>query len=288
MMTSDMLEDDITGCAHDLRQKGTAFAIATVVRTVDATSVKPGAKALLLQDGTVLEGWIGGGCVRGAIARGAVEALREGSARLISLRPEEVLERDGLRAGDRVDGVEYARNGCPSKGSMDIFIEPVLPRPRLMVFGNSPVALALADLAVAFEFQITAQTDPGAPEDIAQAQDTADAPGMQRRFVVVASQGKGDMAHLQCALESGAEYIAFVGSKRKFATLADRLVDQGAERAALQQIVAPAGLDIQAVTPKEIALSILAQVVQRHRQGHRQSQSQSQHPDEGEKPNPRG
>ncbi|WP_114287390.1 XdhC family protein [Candidatus Halocynthiibacter alkanivorans] len=273
MNTSDMLEDEITGCAHDLRKKGTAFAIATVVRTVDATSVKPGAKALLLQDGEVLEGWIGGGCVRGAIARAAVEALREGTPRLISLRPEEVLEREGLRAGDRVDGVEYARNGCPSKGSMDIFIEPVLPKPVLMVLGNSPVALALAELAAAFEFQVTVEADPGTPEDGAETPDTAgspDTPGLPRRFIVVASQGKGDQAHLKRALDLRADYIAFVGSKRKFSTLVDKLVGQGADREPLQQIVAPAGLDIQAVTPKEIALSILAQVVQRHRQGHRQ------------------
>jgi xanthine dehydrogenase accessory factor len=284
MNTSDMLEDEITGCAHDLRQKGTAFVIATVVRTVDATSVKPGAKALLLQDGAVLEGWIGGGCVRAAIARAAVDALREGTARLISLRPEEVLEREGLRAGDRVDGVEYARNGCPSKGSMDIFIEPVLPRPRLIVFGDSPVALALADLAAAFEFQVTARADSGGPDEVAGTTGTRGTPGTQRRFIVVASQGRGDMAHLKRALDCSADYIAFVGSKRKFASLADRLVDQGIARGVLQQIVAPAGLDIQAVTPKEIALSILAQVVQRHRQGHRLGHSHG----EGEKPHTKG
>ncbi len=118
-----------------LQAEGRAFALATVVRTVDATSAKPGGKALILDDGTIVEGWIGGGCARGAVSRAAMAALAEGQPKFVSLRPEELLSAEGLVPGDERDGVRFARNGCPSKGSMDIFVEPVLPQPRLTVLG---------------------------------------------------------------------------------------------------------------------------------------------------------
>ncbi len=254
-----------------LRAAGQPFAVATVVRTVDATSAKPGAKALILADGTIAEGWIGGGCARTAVGKAAMAAMAAGTPQFISLRPEELLEAEGVAPGDERDGIRFARNGCPSKGSMDIFVEPVLPQPRLVIFGAGPVAQALADLAGRFDLHRT-MAAPGLTEaPVEQVQDGfgLDAECAPQRFIVVATQGKGDEPGLRAALSSGADYVAFVGSRRKFAALAERLRAAGVSEAALQAVKAPAGLDIQAITPEEIALSILAEITLRRRSGGR-------------------
>jgi xanthine dehydrogenase accessory factor len=258
-----------------LRATGEAFAIATVVRTVDATSAKPGAKAIILADGTIAEGWIGGGCARSAAGKAGVAAIRAGRPQFISLRPEELLTAEGVAPGEERAGVRFARNGCPSKGSMDIFVEPVLPRPRLVVFGAGPVAMALADLAGRFDLHrvlaapgLVAELGAGGAEGVAdQVQDgfALEAGGAGLRFVVVATQGRGDEAGLRAALASGAGYVAFVGSRRKFSALAARLRADGVEEAALARVKAPAGLDIRAITPEEIALSILAEITMQRR-----------------------
>ncbi|MFD0978403.1 XdhC family protein [Tropicimonas aquimaris] len=264
-----------------LRDSGRAFAVATVVRTIDATSAKPGAKALLDAEGTILEGWIGGGCARGAIGRAARDALVSGTPQFVSLRPEDLLEAQGVSAGQNRDGVRFARNGCPSKGSMDVFVEPVLPAPELVVLGESPVALALVELGRHFDLRRTlcapGVTGRAVPEaDRVSDSFALDVGGDAARFIVVATQGKGDEAALRAALSAGADHIAFVGSRRKFTTLADRLRADGVEPEALDAVKAPAGLDIHAITPEEIALSILAELVAVMRAGQRPSAGPAQ------------
>ncbi|WP_363301905.1 XdhC family protein [uncultured Roseovarius sp.] len=252
---SDMETDTLDLATRRLAEAREPYAIATVIRTVGATAAKPGARALILADGTISEGWIGGGCVRGAIARAARTAIAEGAPRLISIQPDEDLTAQGLAPGQTHQGRDIARNGCPSKGAMEIFVEPVLPRPELVILGASPVALALATLAQPFGFDITTEPSPQ--------------PAATRaRMVVIATQGAGDLDALRTALASEADYIGFVASRRKFATLAARL---DATPEALARIQSPAGLAINAVTPEEIALSILAQIVQHRRQGQRQT-----------------
>lgn len=234
------------------------YAIATVIRTIGATAAKPGARAVILADGTIAEGWIGGGCVRGAIARAARAAIAEGRPRLLSIAPGEDLAAQGLSPGQIHEGREIARNGCPSKGAMEIFVEPVLPRPELVILGASPVARALETLAAPFGF------------DISTAETAAPLPASNRqRMIVVATQGMGDLEALRTALDADPVYIGFVASRRKFAALSARLT--ATDPAALARIHAPAGLAIDAVTPQEIALSILAQIVQIRRSGQRQS-----------------
>lgn len=251
---------DITELAEDYRRRAEPFALATVIRTAGATAAKPGARALIGADGTIREGWIGGGCVRTALTRAAARALEEGKPQLISLAPEQVLADMGRVPGDEVEGVRYARNGCPSEGSLDIFVEPVLPLPELVLYGASPVARALAALAGQFDWSVTTAS--------AEAPLAERVPG-RRRLVVVATQGQGDLASLNAALASGAEYLAFVGSRRKFATLSEKLAAGGADPAALAHVEAPAGLDIAAVTPDEIALSILARLTEVRRRAQR-------------------
>lgn len=246
-----------------LKAKGVPFAMATVVRTVDATSVKPGGKALLDLDGNILMGWVGGGCARGAVGKAAREAISTGKPQFISLRPQELLETEGLAAGDVRDGVHFSRNGCPSKGTMDMFVEPVLPLPEMVICGTGLVAMALADLAARFDFKVTVHADQGADADAGVT------PGFDfktKDFVVVATQGQGDKDALRAAVLGNCRYVSFVGSVRKFQTLTAKLVAENPElEGKLVQVKAPAGLDINAITPDEIALSILAEVTQLRR-----------------------
>jgi xanthine dehydrogenase accessory factor len=146
---------------------------------------------------------------------------------------------------------------------MDIFVEPVLPQPELIIIGNSPVSHALAQLAESFDFHTVIRTE-SSTDGAKVIKSNA------RQFIVVASQGKSDAQSLKQALAYGAEYVAFVGSRRKFAALVNKLAGKTCEGSALDDVIAPAGLHIDAVTPDEIALSILAQIVQLRRCGHRQ------------------
>src|ERR1700750_3337398 len=119
-----------------------AFVLATVGRTV--TAAKAGAKAIIRPDGTIAAGWIGGGCARGAVLKAARDALVDGEPRMVSCQPENLLAELGVKPGENRAGVRFAQNMCPSKGTMDIFVEPVLPHPSLVILGASPVALSLA------------------------------------------------------------------------------------------------------------------------------------------------
>src|SRR5579863_1812921 len=138
---------DILDIIASRKSAGEPFALATVVRTVAATAAKAGAKAVILPDGTISEGWIGGGCARAAVLKAARDALADGRSRLVSVQPPDELEGQGHKPGEEAGGVRFAKNMCPSQGTMDIFVEPVLPRPQVVIWGSSPVAVAIADLA---------------------------------------------------------------------------------------------------------------------------------------------
>lgn len=245
-----------------LKAKGVPFAMATVVRTVEATSAKPGGKALLDLDGNILMGWVGGGCARGAIGKAARDSIKTGEPQFISLRPQELLETEGVAAGEVRDGVHYSRNGCPSKGTMDVFVEPVLPLPELVICGTGLVAMALADLADRFDFKVSVHAvgaDQGTNVTPGFDFDTSD-------FVVVATQSQGDKDALRAAVSSYHRYVSFVGSIRKFETIAVKLSAESPDLAPnLAKVKYPAGLDINAITPDEIAMSILAEITQLRR-----------------------
>src|SRR5215813_3300695 len=112
---------DVLDTISDRRAEGRPFALATVVRTVAATAAKAGAKAVILPDGTISEGWIGGGCARAAVLKAARDALADGKSRLVSVQPPDVLQGQGITAGDERSGIRFANNLCPSEGTMDIF-----------------------------------------------------------------------------------------------------------------------------------------------------------------------
>ena len=256
----------IDKCQEQLRADGIPHAVATVVRTLSSTAAKPGMKAIVLENGDFAEGWLGGGCVTSAVRRAAQTAIETGEATLVCLRPEELLadESDGVM-------VTLARNGCPSKGSMDIFVEPVVPLPELIVYGHGPVAVALSRIARGFGFTLTVCGD--VDRDLVDADFHFTSPADMRsnppsnadRYIVVATQGAGDIAALISALAGSAAYAAFVGSRRKFASYGPKLLAAGVSQSRLDAVRSPAGVHINAVTPEEIALSIMAEIVQNRR-----------------------
>jgi xanthine dehydrogenase accessory factor len=259
-------EADILSTISARKANGEPFALATVVRTVAATAAKAGAKAVILPDGTISEGWIGGGCARAAVLKAARDALADGRSRLVSVWPEDALAQRGVEPGHERAGVRFAKNMCPSQGSMDIFVEPVLPQPWVVVCGSSPVAVAVADFAKHSGFAVTVC----APAAEQSAFDAADrriegyALPVQEagaRYVVVSTQGRGDEAALLAALAIDADYIAFVGSRKKADALKSALLDRGVAPERLAKLKAPAGLDLGAITPEEIAIAILAEIV---------------------------
>ena len=250
------------------------FALATVVRTVSVTAAKAGAKAVIRPDGTIVAGWIGGGCARGAVLKAAREALADGEPRMISVQPENLLAELGVKPGENRDGVRFAKNMCPSKGTMDIFVEPVLPHPALLIFGASPVALSLAAQARMLGYHVTVAVPAAYLSETPDADVIVDGFEPQllneaRRFVVVSTQGKGDEAALRVAVAIKAEYHAFVGSRRKMAALRGKLIAGGVAAEDLDRVKAPAGLDLSAITPEEIAMSILAEITVERRRGQR-------------------
>ncbi|MDF1606870.1 XdhC/CoxI family protein [Hoeflea sp. YIM 152468] len=259
---------------NDFKTKGEPFALATVVRTVSVTAAKAGAKAVIRSDGTITEGWIGGGCARGAVLKAARQALADGQSRLVSIQPDEQLSEHQVKAGEVRDGVVYAKNMCPSQGTMDVFVEPVLPRPHLTICGASPVAVALADLGRRMGFFVTICAPEADHASFGETDRVIDgyeipADGSERDYVVIATQGRGDSIALMAAVQVPSKYLAFVGSRKKIAALKAELSGSGVSSVRLEDIHAPAGLDLGAITPDEIAFSIVAEMIEIRRRGQR-------------------
>ena len=247
--------------AGELQAHAVPYALVTVVRALAPTSAKPGDKAIVCGDGTIY-GWIGGGCAQPAVIRTVRQALADGRPRNIRITPdksgEEILE----------DIVEFTMT-CHSAGTIDLFIEPILPKPELVVFGPSPVAQSLVSLAPRVGFHVTWVDKTAALVDgedevrrIGERELDQIAAGA---FAVVATQGKGDLQGLQAALAIRARHVAFVASRRKGDLLKESLLSAGANPAAVAAIEAPAGYAIDAQTPEEIALSVLASLVAKRR-----------------------
>jgi len=253
--------------AQRLQACGTPYALVSVVRAQAPASAHPGDKAVVTPDGQ-LHGWIGGGCAQPAVLRTVRQVLADGRARLIRIAPaQEGSERD------LGDVLEFGMR-CHSGGTLELFVDPVLPRAQLVVVGTSPVAQSLCQLAPRVGFAVTwvahdadAAVCPDAQRVIAGDEVAAVAPQIAPgAWVVVATQGRRDLQALRLALALQARQVSFVASARKAKVLKDSLVAAGADAAAVSAIAAPAGYPIAATTPEEIALSVLAAVVS-HRRG---------------------
>ena len=256
-----MASFDYFAFAGRLEQGGEPFATATVVRVERPTSGKPGDRAIVTVDGE-LHGWIGGSCAKPTVVKEAMACLREGRSRLIRLSSEP--DERQLR-----EGITDLSMTCFSGGTMEIFVEPHPPRPRLIVVGDQPIAQALSTLGKAMCYQVvavgTAELDH-ADESIDSASDIVQN-AHPLTSVVVATHGEQDEITVEYALESSAAYVGLVSSPKRAGSIRSYLEKRGISADRLSALRAPAGLDIQAREPEEIALSILAEIVQVLRSG---------------------
>ena len=175
-----------------------------------------------------------------------------GAPQLISVMPQDAIDELGASVGEEYEGKKISKNGCPSEGTVDIFIEPHTPAPQLVIYGKAPVAQALKKLAPQFGWSVRIAKDD--PEETNTSNKLV--------VVVVATQGNNDLKALSDAINSNPTFVSFVGSKRKFSSLKAKLAENGLADSYIRKIKAPAGLDIGAVTPEEISLSILAELLQ--------------------------
>ena len=239
---------DISERAAALRAKGLPFALATVVRVERPSSARPGMRALILPDGT-LDGWVGGSCAHSVVLAEALQVLRDGIPRLICLSP--------TPPADRVGVIHHVLT-CHSGGSLDIYIEPVLSRPVLLVVGEAPLVAALAEMGRLLAFEVWVAGLPHSLDELSGriTPDTS---------IVVATMGTYDEEALERVIGSSARYVALVASRRRAEAVGAYLRDKGLPSEQIQRVKVPAGLDIGAVTPEEIALSILAEIIQTRR-----------------------
>jgi len=205
-----------------------------------------------------MQGWIGGACAQPTIRREALRALADGKPRLVRLSPEGGEVARGQPHSDDDEGVVAYTMTCHSGGSLEVYVEPFAPPSRLVVVGDSPVARNLLALGPLLGFDTVGHPDPARAELAASA-----APDT---WLAIASMGDGDELAAEAALRSGAGYVALVASRRRAASVLDYLRDRGLRADLLGRLKAPAGLDIGATTPAEIAMSILAEIVSARRQ----------------------
>ena len=253
--------------AGELTRRGEPFVLAVVVRRQSYSSAQRGDMALITADGSY-HGWLGGNCTQPTVKREAARALADGRPRLLSLSPEpETQERPGVTVLPMV---------CQSGGTVEIYLEPILPSPRLLLFGLSPVIRALAQLGKALGYSVDV-VDPAAAglslPGVDRTFGDLEAPALrpasptaaQRLFAVVATMGEHDEDSVVAALGTDPAYLGVVASRTRFGQIREALLGRGISAAALERIHSPAGLDIGARLPEEVALSVLAQIVQLHR-----------------------
>ncbi len=253
--------DDFFSTAHQLVQRGVPFVTATVVRSERPTSGKPGDKAIITIDG-VMHGWIGGSCAQPTVISEALKALAADEARLIRLStdPQAHQPRPGL--------IDLPMT-CYSGGTLEIYLEPQQPRPRLLIVGTLPVARALAHLGRAMNYHTTVVDLDNIGVDYADdVLTTLDGIATQIRpltYIVIATHGNYDELALEKILPHQPTYVGLVASPARASAVRDYLTQSGLSETDLLPLKSPAGLDIQARRGDEIALSIMAEIIQRRR-----------------------
>lgn len=221
-----------------LQEEGRAFALATVTWSRGLSSGKEGARAIIHPDGEV-EGWLGGACASPTVVRHALEALGDGAARLLM-----------LGEGDRRPGVTDVAMACDSEGAMEVFVEPILPSPHLVVVGSSPMAERLQGIAALMGWRAELVTEVGA---LSGAGD--------RSYIVVATQGHFDEPALEAALATRAAYVGLVASGKRASSVMAWMRERGVCEESLARVHAPAGIDLGPTTHEEIAVSVMAELV---------------------------
>jgi len=238
--------------AAGLASQDLPFAIATVVRVEGSSSARRGSKALIDASGRLLSGWVGGGCAESAVRSAALDCLQT--------------ERPTMLTVDM--SAEDLGVGMPCGGIMEIFVEPVIPRPELLIIGHGRIAESLSTLGDLMGFRVVVN-DPGAEASafpkadrlVTEDFDLTETPIGARTYVVIATQHKRDHLWLQKALEGNAAYVALIASRHRAGLVLDYLRTVGFAEEKIATVFAPAGLDLGAATPEEIALSVVSQMV---------------------------
>ena len=251
--------DEFLRKASELRAADCPFALAIVVKYEPPVSGKPGDKAIIQPDGKIW-GWIGGGCVQPLVIREALKAIQEGSPRIVRIAPSAALEEAA--------GIVNYPMSCHGGGALDVYIEPVLPKSRILIFGRSPAAQSLSKLGKAVGYGISVVA-PGASRELFPDADFIAkemSPGQINHgsdtYIVVATQGEHDEEALEQALRTDARYISFIASHAKAQKIIRFLGEKGVPPEMLRRIKAPAGLSIGTSSSQEIAISIIAEIIQ--------------------------
>ena len=231
-----MMPPALTRRAEALAERGEPFATATVVRVQRPTSAKPGNTALVLSDGTI-EGFVGGDCAEQSVREYALRAIESGESVLLRIVPF---------GGEAERGVVTVQNPCLSGGMIEVFVEPMVPAPRVLVEGEMPISAALLRLGGELGLEMVGGLEVRG-EELA---------------VVAAGHGRDELPVLKAALDAGVPYVGLVASRRRGQGVLGELRSDGVSQEQLDRIDTPAGFDIGARTPEEIALSILARIVQ--------------------------
>lgn len=252
-MILDLLKQQL-----ELQQTRRVYALATVVEILGSSSAKPAAKALIDCSGQVIAGWIGGGCAQSMVSKAALDCFASGEPCVIE-----------IDLNDEIFGA-----GMPCGGSMRVYVEPVLPKPLLWLMGHGRIVESLCEFARRLGFEVIVNDPQANAEQFPSAyriinhdcryQQLQPLPG---DFVVIATHHKGDYDALTRALHSDAFYIALVSSRKRAKLVLTRLGQEGFNETSLARVRAPAGLDLGAKLPEEIALSILSEMVMLRRGG---------------------
>lgn len=245
-----------------MRAQGEPFVIATVVAYKSPQSAKPGSKAIIKPDGSI-SGWIGGGCVQPIVVREAQKALNTGKPKLVSISPE-------ATHGDW-KGVEAYMMTCQGGGSLEIYLEPVLPKPDLLIVGISPVARILAGLGRMLDFKVCVADPEATQEQFPEADvvltnlESLRVRIDSRSYVVVATMGNGDEEGLEAVVRTNPRYLGLVASKEKAKSLFQYIREKGTSDEDIARVNCPAGLELGVETLPEIALSVMAEITRRRR-----------------------
>jgi xanthine dehydrogenase accessory factor len=249
---------DIFDLITELRGRRQPFAVATVIETEGSVSAKTASKAVIDAAGNMLGGWVGGGCAEGAVRKAALDCLAAGRTAVLDLDLDD----------------EVLGTGMPCGGTMRVYVEPFLPQPSLWILGHGRIAECLCLIGSELGFHVVVD-DPDADREhypaasllITDDLDYSQLTPGTADFVVIATQHKGDHESLQTVLRRHVPYVGLVASKKRSRLVLDYLRKEGLDNGKLARVHAPAGLDLGACTPEEIALSVMSEIVLLHRGG---------------------
>lgn len=245
--------------SQELNKNNEPFSIAVVVRREAPSSGKTGDKAVIDKFGDIT-GWVGGGCVKSIIIKEAEDAMKTGKPRLVKI--------GNMQSAGKQEGVIEYKMTCHSEGTVEVYIEPILPAPHLVVIGFSAIARSLVKIAKTSGFRVTVVAPDAKPGSFEKVDELITQLNLDQvkttnaSFIVVATQGEQDEKALEQALSKQQSYIGFVSSRKKKDSIMDYLLQSGNDKKKLDKIKSPAGIDIKAKTPEQVAISILAEIIQ--------------------------